>query len=178
MGRKCSLSLITFYLKFDWWKCVLVLNKLQCLYTEKLTLTELFATVIFNWGKTTRQEKKYRLLAFFYITKIVTLKSLFVKMVWCHFDSVAGQHGHKSLMQDLTWLTYQSTHHSLTSEATLFHQFPAKERRSFNPLTSKSDEHLISLKSFTTKSRLSIQFSPIPASPDNRGSTVQVKYWV
>lgn len=122
--------------------------------------------------------KKYRLLAFFYITKIVTLKSLFVKMVWCHFDSVAGQHGHKSLMQDLTWLTYQSTHHSLTSEATLFHQFPAKERRSFNPLTSKSDEHLISLKSFTTKSRLSIQFSPIPASPDNRGSTVQVKYWV
>ena len=80
--------------------------------------------------------KKYRLLAFFYITKIVTLKSLFVKMVWCHFDSVAGQHGHKSLMQDLTWLTYQSTHHSLTSEATLFHQFPAKERRSFNPLTS------------------------------------------
>ena len=130
---------------------MLVLNKLQCLYTEKLTLTELFATVIFNWGKTTRQEKKYRLLAFFYITKIVTLKSLFVKMVWCHFDSVAGQHGHKSLMQDLTWLTYQSTHHSLTSEAMLFHQFPAKERRSFNPLTSKSDEHLISLKSFTTK---------------------------
>lgn len=96
--------------------------------------------------------KKYRLLAFFYITKIVTLKSLFVKMVWCHFDSVAGQHGHKSLMQDLTWLTYQSTHHSLTSEAVLFHQFPAKERRSFNPLTSKSDEHVISLKSFTTKS--------------------------
>lgn len=42
------------------------------------------------------------LLTFYYITKIRTLQSSFVKKVWCHFDSGAGPHEHKSLMQDLT----------------------------------------------------------------------------